>query len=180
MKRKQQHDRRGGQLCGVVMADLEVREWHIRHDDFEPFDQITLTVEPRWKKSGLSGAEWRFSVKVQFWFKGEVVHEHYRGNMKYAVMMLGAALAEQMSPIPDRVIAIEQEGKCDQPSCRAQATARHYLKEHFSSSGDKLDQIEQQWSRKYRQYCDQHRTRGDCSRSDSDQNYNIFPIEAGS
>jgi|HubBroStandDraft_4_1064222.scaffolds.fasta_scaffold39605_4 hypothetical protein len=159
------------------MTDADVRDWHVRHPDFESFDRITLEVEPRWKTSGLSGDEWRFSVKVSFWFKGEVVHEHHNGNMRSAILMLGAAFLDRQSPIPDRVLALEEAGLCDQPACCLRATARYYLKEHFASNGDRLDQSDRQWARHYRQFCDLHATRGDCSRSDSDANYTRVPTE---
>lgn len=152
------------------------RVWHVRHDDFEVFDRITLEVEPRWKESDMSGDEWRVSVKVCFWFKGQLVWEDYRRDMESAILLLGHDFRLCSSPIADKIIEMEQEGYCDQPSCRQRAIARFYIKEHFSSRGERLDQSEMQGTRYYRQFCEKHKHRGDCGRSDSDINYEVKPL----
>jgi hypothetical protein len=144
-------------------------EFHKRLTDFHAFDRITFHIVPRYKESGLSGDEWRQHVEVEFHFKGEVVHSERFRDMETALMMTPAAWINAQEPMPGRVIALEQE-RCDQPSCTATATVRYRLKEEFSRSGEKLDASDIHF-RKYRQFCDRHKTRGDCGREDSDLNY---------
>ena len=88
--------------------------YHRRLRDWEPFDEITMRVVPRYKTSGLSGDEWRQHVEVQFKHKGEVVHSFGASKMESALMLMGSHLMQETCPIPQRVIEIER-GMCDQP-----------------------------------------------------------------
>jgi len=146
------------------MKDL----WHKRLKDFESFDKITFEVVPRYKTSGLSGDEWRQHVQVNFWFKGEVVHEAGFGNMRSALMMVGAEWLRAQEPIPEKVIKLEESGVCDQPSCARMAEGRFLIKRETSQQGDF---IEQNTFKNFRRFCKKHLRRGDCSREDSDDNY---------
>lgn len=146
------------------------RVFHKRLPDFEAFDRIELSVVPRWKTSGLSGDEWRQSVSVRFLFKGEQVHETWFGDMQAAILFLGSEWVKQQEPIPGRVIEIENEGACDQPSCTDRATVRLRIKRQTSPRGELIDPAETRL-RYFRQFCDRHRRRGDCSREDCDDNY---------
>jgi len=159
---------------------------HKRLPEFECFDRITLEVVPRYKMSGLSGDEWRQHVQVNFYFKGDLIHEARFKDMKSAAMLLGAELVHNSSSIAGRVLALEKE-LCDQPSCANRPTHHYFLKEEFSDLGKKLDANDlysQQWdvlgyglgSRKYRQFCGTHEIRGDCGREDSDRNYIKEPV----
>jgi len=145
------------------------KPWHKRHSEWETFDKITLEVTPRWKTSGLSGDEWRFSVAVHFWFKGQVVHTTSFHRMETAIMMLGAEWIKAGEPIPDTILDLEKD-RCDNPGCAEYAVYRYTLKEEFSRSGEKLDATES-YSKKYRQFCGKHQARGDCGREDADVNY---------
>jgi hypothetical protein len=146
--------------------------WNKRLRDWEAFDRIEMEVVPRFKTSGLSGDEWRQSVRIQFFFKGEVVYEKWVGRMDAAIMLLGREWVEQHEPIPSRVIEIERD-TCDQPSCRNKAVARYKLKREFSRSGDLLDASDSTLVH-YRKFCRVHLRRGDCSREDSDANYEVI------
>lgn len=142
---------------------------HKRLSEFHSFDRITFRIVPRYKMSGLSGDEWRQHVEIEFWFKGEVVHTARARDMEAAFMLAPAAWINAQEPIPDRVIALERE-RCDQPSCELVATSRYRIKQEYSRSGEKLDQ-DDIYAKHYRQFCERHKTRGDCSREDSDDNY---------
>lgn len=142
---------------------------HKRLPDFESFDRIEFRVVPRYKTSGMSGDEWRQHVQVDFFFKGEKVHEKEFRDMQTALMMVGAAWVKAQEPIPMRVIEIEST-KCDQPSCAADAVVKYLLKVETSDRGDYLDPAHR-YGRKYRQFCKRHARRGDCSREDADKNY---------
>lgn len=143
--------------------------FHERSRDFESFDQITFKVVPRYKTSGLSGDEWRQHVQVEFWFKGEVVHEAGFRDMRAALMLTPAEWVHAQEPIPDRVIALERD-TCDQPSCAEKPVGRFVLKRRTDRGGQFLDEKDQHFGG-YRKFCKKHLRRGDCSREDSDDNY---------
>lgn len=147
--------------------------WHKRLPDWEPFDKITLEIVPRFKTSGLSGDEWRQHTQVTFWHKGVAVFEDGLTTMDTALRYLGYLISQQTCPIPESVIAAEND-TCDQPSCPLLATKRFRIKELFSERGEKLDPTDQHLAY-YRQFCDTHAHRGDCSREDSDDNYEAIP-----
>lgn len=144
--------------------------WHKRVDDFESFDRIEFVVVPRYKTSGLSGDEWRQHVQVNFYFKGEIVHEEGYRDMQTALMLAPGAYFKATCPIPDRVLEMERIGLCDQPSCASPSIGRLELKQEFER-GRRLHEDETKFGRYYRQFCAKHIRRGDCSREDSDDNY---------
>lgn len=148
--------------------------FHERSRDFESFDRITLEVVPRYKTSGLSGDEWRQHVQVQFWFKGQVVHETGFRDMEAALMLTPAEWIRAQEPIPEQVIKLERDA-CDQPSCTEKAVGRFALKRRTDRQGNFLDEKDQHFGA-YRQFCKKHLRRGDCSREDSDENYE--PLDA--
>lgn len=145
--------------------------YHKRHRDFEPFDRIELDVVPRYKTSDMSGDEWRTSVRVRFSFKGEVVRETSITSMRYAMLLLAGEWVRAQEPIPNRVIELEKT-KCDQPGCPNEAVSTYHLKVEFSDRGEKLDPGDSSLLY-YRRFCSECRRRGDCSREDSDANYEV-------
>lgn len=151
------------------MVTHEQKPSHKRLPEFESFDRIEFRVVPRYKMSGLSGDEWRQHVQVDFYFKGEKVHETGFRDMQAALMMTGAEWMKATSPIPMRVIEIER-AKCDQASCANDAVGKYLLKRETSDRGDYIDPATI-YGRSYRQFCKRHAQRGDCSREDSDSNY---------
>lgn len=153
------------------MSALGDKFWHKRLSYFQAFDKITLEIVPRYKTSGLSGDEWRQHVEVTFFFKGNEVHNFGARDMDAAALILGGHLLNIQSPLPDKVLDLEKI-KCDQPSCSNPPVRRYVLKEEFSRNGEKLDASDI-YSKKYRQFCDKHKTRGDCGREDSDNNYDV-------
>lgn len=168
------------EVCNACHQDQETRgegdqpptmkkRYRKRHADFESFDRIELEVVPRYKTSGLSGDEWRTSVRARFRFKGELMHEEWAQDMRSMIMMLGYKWMLAQEPIPERIIDIEKK-KCDQPGCSADAVVTFDLKEEFSDQGEKLD-AEDCTLKSYRKFCSEHSTRGDCGREDRDANY---------
>jgi hypothetical protein len=152
------------------MKDLH----HKRLERWEAFDKIVMEIVPRYKMSGLSGDEWRQSVHVAFLFKGEVVHTFTVRDMQTAILFLGEKWMTAQEPIPDRVIAIEKD-MCDQPSCLKPASITYRIKQEFSDRGEKLDK-DDCFGVHYRRFCEDHITRGDCSREDSDGNYEVIRV----
>jgi hypothetical protein len=138
-------------------------EFQKRLPEFEVFDRIEMKIVPRYKQSELSGDEWRQHVEVCFYFKGELVKSFGCRDMEAASKLLGWHLihlsGEQYDEaIPDKVRELE-EIKCFQPSCCQDAKHKYYLKELFSSQGEKLDVTEHSSFRYYRKFCDVHSTR---------------------
>lgn len=149
-------------------------DWHRRHRDFEVFDRISLEIVERYKTSGLSGDEWRFSVHASFWFKGEKILERSFRNMETAVLMLGGVLGETSSPIAERILELENEGRCDQPGCAAQSVSRYQFKRIFGRGGERLADSEMEYATYYAQFCARHLRRGDCGLEDADENYEVI------
>jgi hypothetical protein len=146
------------------------RLWHRRLPNFEAFDKITMEVVPRYKTSYMSGDEWRTSISIRFFFKGEEVAVAGARDMQAALLLLGRYWVEHQEPIPTRVIEIEEK-KCSQPGCSSDAVARLEVKRLTADDGHWLDPSEFASFRHFRRFCARHVRRGDCSREDSDDNY---------
>lgn len=149
---------------------------HKRLNDFHSFDKIELKVIPRFKQSGLSGDEWRSSVRVDFYFKGHIVYEAGFRDMKTALMLLPREWTAAQEPIPMKIIEMEKM-KCDQPGCMKNAVVTFKIKEKFSDRGERLDPSDglASWT-EYRRFCEEHKHRGDSSREDCDANYEEMGI----
>lgn len=147
------------------------REYHRRLHNFEAYDEVRLKVVPRFKTSGLSGDEWRQSVRIELLFKGEVVGEKSYGSMEYAIAYLPSFMAEAGNPIAERIVELEKT-RCDQPSCRNATISKYRLKRLTSAQGEYLDASEHH-ADYHRRFCVVHLRRGDCSREDSDDNYEV-------
>lgn len=144
---------------------------HKRLPKFEVIDEVRMRIVPRYKTSGMSGDEWRHHVEIELLFKGELIASHTTHDMQAAVLDLGHAwLHVDGCGIPDKVIEVERT-KCDQPSCKNDAIARLVIKRHTATDGQWLDASAYGGHRWYRQFCSVHVRRGDCSREDSDDNY---------
>lgn len=144
-----------------------------RHRDFTSFDKITLEVEERWKESSLSGDEWRFSITTKFWFKGMLIGQYSAHNMTQAILNLGSTWSRLQSPLPNCVLEREEK-MCCQPGCKNEATRFYQLRETFARDGSGPIQS---YGTHFRQFCDKHSKRGDCSREDADANYVEIPRE---
>jgi hypothetical protein len=146
--------------------------WHRRLPNWEPYDEIVLKVVPRYKTSGMSGDMWRTSTVITFKFKGVVIDSTAVRDMDCAIMLLGYEHISRTEPIGDEVIDLER-GLCDQPSCCKPATNKYLLKRICSKCGDLLDPNDRTMQY-FRQFCDRHAKRGDCSREDCDANYEVL------
>lgn len=148
----------------------EKRNYAIR-PDAQSFDEIRLKIVPRFKQSGLSGDEWRISTKMQFYRKGELIHEDScGGKMEVAAGLLYAKIIE----------AIEVHGKgyfagdglhCDQEGCSEIATVTYRIKKRYCVGGGNCGQEKKSYSDEYRCFCEEHKRRGDQDLEDNDSNY---------
>lgn len=138
--------------------------------DAQAFDEIRIITVPRFKESELSGSEWRISSRTEFYRKGKPVHEVTHSNIEYACRLLDH----------DFIMAIEdgkafyagEEEYCDQEGCQNKAVIKlEKLKEGCVRCGSVK---EPEYSRPYRQFCEQHKNRGDSCLDDMDENYKIL------
>ena len=61
-----------------------------RHEDDDWIDEVRIINVPRYKTSGMSGDEWRFSYCVQLMRKGTVLFERSFIKLHYAIDFLPA------------------------------------------------------------------------------------------
>ena len=148
------------------------RQHSRRLHEWEPFDEVRMRVVPRYKTSGLSGDEWRTGVVCELLFKGEVVADTFWSSMEVAATRLAAFMDDSACPIPERVIEIEAV-KCFQPSCKNDSVATYLLKRLTSRQGEYLAESEH-YCDSVRRFCRVHLRRGDCSREDCDENYEVI------
>jgi hypothetical protein len=105
-------------------------------------------------------------------FKGIEVRSFGCRDMQIALALAGGRIIEWSDEgIDDKILAAEDAGICDQPSCAKPSVGRLLIKEAFSDRGDKLHPDDYQHRNAYRQFCKTHIRRGDCSREDCDDNY---------
>ena len=141
---------------------------HRRLHRWEKYDKINIEIVPRFKQSSFSGDEWRQSVHIEFFHKGELIRTEISRDIESTIMLLGKMWYGDEA-IEENIIKID-DIKCDQPSCINDATRIFKLKRLTASDGSFLD-MKDQYGEQYRQFCNVHAQRGDCSREDSDSNY---------
>ena len=148
--------------------------FHIDHPDDERFDEIHISVVERWKESELSGDEWRFSYLAEIKHKGEIIIRITASTLDWLLKGLQwrIQIAGEKSEFDPHAWDRTRD-KCDQPGCANVATIFYQLKKDYSRQGDEL--VDKGNIKYYRQFCPNHKRRGDCGLSDSAQNY--FVIE---
>ena len=144
------------------------RPCYKRHRDDEFCDEIRLKVVPRFKTSGLSGDEWRTSVRIELLRKGEVFASTSSSKMQFALLILGGFYLKSHEPVPETMIE-RDKGKCDQPGCPEDAV-NHYKKkvEHHGSSGHTAPVSKDREVRC--KFCARHSERGDSNLEDNHEN----------
>lgn len=142
--------------------------------DAQAFDEIRITTIPRYKQSGLSGDEWRISAQVEFYRKGEEVHiaTGFK-DVESACRFMAFTYARACDDGHGYFAGIE--GKCDQEGCDQAPTVFYKRKKDYCHSCGHGEQYK--FKNSVRKFCNEHKTRGDCGRDDSDENYE--PIEQG-
>jgi hypothetical protein len=139
-----------------------------RHPDDRWIDEVRMVTVPRFKTSGLSGDEWRTSVRIEFWRKGEVIHTRTVGDLQAALMMVAA---EYVRFGDDGIDNPESTNHlCFQPGCSDKAVSEYELKANYCREGHKS---EPHWSER-RRFCQKHLRRGDCALEDADANYTVI------
>lgn len=155
----------------------EVVPWFKRHHDDEYVDGIRFEIVPRYKTSGLSGDEWRISIRVVLYRKGEVVRARFYGTMEYAAAHLPWLLktwGEEMDDAGWEADAKRQEQDkttCHQPGCAEEATTTYSLKSEYERMGHETPVNPSHPV--HRAFCARHSVRGDCGLEDADRNYEV-------
>jgi hypothetical protein len=150
---------------------------HKRLPDFEAIDEVKMAVVPRYKRSGLSGDEWRQKFYAELFFKGlllETITAHRLEDISLRILSIGMGHTEDGciggSNDAAKLILKKERECCDQPSCKREPVHFYVLKEEFSSCGEGPMKKEVSW-RYFRQFCSGHSERGDCGCEDADRNY---------
>ncbi len=138
--------------------------------DAQAFDEVRIVTVPRYKQSGMSGDEWRISATIQFYRKGKLICEEHSGDVEHACNFAGWYYSNAVSNGNGHFAG--EPGICDQEGCAALATVTLKLKSRYCREGHKHDTCRVE----YRQFCDQHKTRGNCGLDDADINYE--PMES--
>ena len=147
---------------------MDEKPFYVRHDDDAWVDEVRIQTIPRYKTSGLSGDEWRVSVRVQLLRKGCVVAERGYGTIDAAVAFLPGFLIERrelgcMDPP-------ETESLCFQPGCSEPAVSEYRLRKEYCQRGHASEPAFADMRRKF---CQKHLQRGDCGLEDADANYEV-------
>lgn len=145
---------------------------YIRHEDDETYDEINIKLVERYKTSGLSGDEWRFSGVIQFKRKGFLLAEERFRNIETAVKALPwleMTLGEQ-GKLDEK--ALEATRKlCAQPGCPNTPVSEYRLKKRYCRDGH---ETESTYGEDRIRFCAKHLRRGDCGLQDSDTNYDVI------
>ena len=138
--------------------------------DAQAFDEIRFITVPRYKESGLSGDEWRISINMQFYRKGNLIHEvGAGGKMESAMSFAGFLYARACDDAHG--LYIGEGNYCDQEGCAEEAKVTYKLKKEWCSRCGKDKILEEEIIRKF---CDRHKIRGDCALEDADVNYDLI------
>lgn len=147
------------------------------HKDWEGVDEITIKQVPRFKTSHLSGDEWRVSAVVTLKRKGEIVCDRVFHRMSDAARFLPWVLEVEC---PDQTrhkgLFGHYPDECAQPGCDQPSINRYRIKEIFSAQGEGPIPNELTY---HRAFCAKHSHRGDSSREDSDDNYELMTGSGG-
>jgi hypothetical protein len=154
-----------------------------RHNDDEWIDEIRILTMPRYKTSGMSGDEWRFSAKVQLLRKGHVLFERSFSKVHYAIDFLPAIQHEYSDmgrggeDVDGNVIDFDRY--CFNPGCSADGVVEYELIDEYVSPYG-IKQEKQSWRGSVRRrFCEEHALRGDCALEDADGNYRLISAPPG-
>jgi hypothetical protein len=143
----------------------------VRHRDDDYIDEIRIITRERYKTSGLSGDEWRFSKVIQLYRKGVLLWERaFNGRMSDVASYLPWQMVEAGES--GKLATVDDARLCFQPGCANVAVSTYELIEGFGPQDQRLHP-EEQFGSKRRRFCQKHLRRGDCGREDSDANYRV-------
>lgn len=149
--------------------------------DYQPYDEVRITTEPRFKTSDLSGNEWRISAVVLFIKKGIVVGRHDFHDVETAIRYLPVT-TDRWSEMDEGAIegareVVKQARLCDQEGCAKKATRAYVIKKYkCKKCASDLEMYD--WRKgTVVLFCEEHKHRGDSDLVDNDSNYEEVPLE---
>jgi len=153
-----------------------------RHPDDVRFDRIEVRLVERWKTSGLSGDEWRFSTIIELYRRGRRLYRYESHDQDFALLHL--ARLPYLAPATFEDEGWEpvwrEDGKgdpwgsraewrhCAQPGCKLPAVVRYPLLRHYDDTCSMSRPAE---AGDFREFCRLHSRRGDCALDDGTTNY---------
>ncbi len=153
-----------------------------RHPDDVRFDRIEVRLVERWKTSGLSGDEWRFSTVVELHRRGRMLYRYESRDQDFALLHL--ARLPYLAPATFEDEGWEpvwrEDGKgdpwgsraewrhCAQPGCKLPAVVRYPVLRHYDDTCSMSRAAE---PGDFREFCRLHARRGDCALDDGTTNY---------
>lgn len=153
-----------------------------RHEDDDWIDEIKIIIVPRYKTSGMSGDEWRFSATVQLFRKGVLLFERSFSKLHYAIDFLSAIqheYADQGRGYKDADDnPVDFDRFCFNPGCREDGVVEYELINEYIRAGIKEEKRSWRGPAR-RRFCELHAQRGDCALEDADSNYILISAPPG-
>jgi hypothetical protein len=168
------------------MADKsKIEPRAVRHPKDPFIDRAQITTVERYKTSGVSGDEWRFSYRVDLYRKEKLVAWSCFGSMEFAAVKLLEALhlgfaeleMEERWETIDWKKVPDLEKVCCHPGCAQPPTRVYVLKRTYSRNCSLSEEAKSlrypkgRRTRPARYFCDRHGQRGDCGLDDGNANY---------
>lgn len=148
---------------------ITTKAWHALPPDYQASDEVHITTVPRLKQSGLSGDEWRVSAYVQLMRKGRLIAEKSFRNVDTAIRYLDYFMNVEVAESGACDLGHPAyKHLCDQEGCQNKATIFYKMKSDYCNEGHPKQSFADVT---YRQFCNEHKYRGDSSRHDCDDNY---------
>ena len=146
----------------------------LRHkslNDDSWYDSVEILTVPRYKTSGLSGDEWRFSYVVRFIRKNHILYEQSFGNLRTAAAWLswGLIIVGETEDISLK----DDEYYCANLGCPLSLATFYRIKKLYNWDGSEAEYQYPAW----RGFCSRHSQRGDSDMEDNDSNYRWFAGE---
>lgn len=153
-----------------------------RHPDDVRFDRIEVRLVERWKASGISGDEWRFSTIIELHRRGRMLYRYESRDQDFALLHLARLPFLAPATFEDEgwEPVWREDGKgdpwgsraewrhCAQPGCKLQAVVRYPLLRHYDDTCSMSRPAE---PGDFREFCRLHARRGDCALDDGTTNY---------
>lgn len=168
-----------------TLEDVQGRSVHFQTQrDDHGFDEIRISLVPRFKTSDMSGDEWRVSALVELFRKRQVIFRQETSRLEDAVALvpwLLRTVSEKPNDHEGWTAAARArfsgpalyglgENECAQATCHRTPVVFYSMKKEFSENGHFEKEISP--SDVYvRGFCDLHKDRGDGARDDAMHNY---------
>lgn len=156
-----------------------------RHpDDRSFFDAFEVQRIEHYKTSSLSGDQWRFRWIVRLYRKGVAYVERivggHDGAFAATVAAEGLAIGSEVFGASGWTTLLEvpsEEGTCCQPCCAKPATVRYAMRLEYDQTCFFSRAVPDDCVY-YREFCEDHRERGDAGLDDGGTNYIEIPNES--